>query len=291
MMSVETSSKKKKKRNRKKKKNKQNKQNNQSIKRNNIVLEVIEEIEEIEEKKKNQQNKNILQSSLDKVDYLYTMKNTQTKIIQQLGETNKKNIFLNSKILKLENDIRLLMIFFQNKERDYKREKELQHALRLRELERINEEHKNRISELRQILKEENKNIISELRNALKLEQENSERFKNEMKIVLQYLFKMTNDMKEEKENNKKSFKVLDDITKTLTNHVKTISLHIKNLSISNVKNDKITDIITQKVGVINKQMGIVNQRVIRIQEDQELQKITEMYEMMNKNSNSPKNK
>lgn len=287
-MSVETSSKKKKKRNRKKKKNKQN---NQSIKRNNIVLEVIEEIEEIEEKQliqQNQQNQqNILKSSLDKVDYLYNIKNTQTRIIQQLGENNKKNTFLNSKISKIENDIRLLMIFFQNKERDHQREKELQQALRLRELDKIREEHKLIISEL----KKENENTISELKTALKLQEEKTDKFKNEMKTVLQYLFKMTNDMKEEKENNKNSFKVLDDITKTLTNHVKTISLHIKNLSISNVKNDKIADIITQKVGVINKQMGIVNQRVIRIQEDQELQKITEMYSMMNKNSNSPKNK
>ena len=135
MMSVETSSKKKKKRNRKKKKNKEN---NQSIKRNNIVLEVIEEIEEIEEKQLNQQNQqkqqnqqNILKSSLDKIDYLYNIKNTQTRIIQQLGENNKKNTFLNSKISKIENDIRLLMIFFQNKERDHQREKELQQALRL----------------------------------------------------------------------------------------------------------------------------------------------------------------
>ena len=80
-----------------------------------------------------------------------------------MGENNKKNTFLNSKILKIENDIRLLMIFFQNKERDHQREKELQKALRLRELDKIREEHKLIISEL----KKESENTISELKTAL----------------------------------------------------------------------------------------------------------------------------
>ena len=95
---------------------------------------------------------NRLQNNLDKIDYLYNIKNTQTRIIQQLGENNKKNTFLNSKTLKIENDIRLLMIFFQNKERDHQREKELQKALRLRELDKIREEHKLIISELKKVV-------------------------------------------------------------------------------------------------------------------------------------------
>ena len=276
-MTVETSSKKKKKRNRKKKKNKQN---IQSIKRNNIVLEVIEEIEEIEEKQQIQQNNNTLQNNLDKIDYLYNIKNTQTRIIQQLGENNKKNTFLNSKISKIENDIRLLMIFFQNKERDHQRENELQKALRLRELDKIREEHKLIISEL----KKESENTISELKIALKLQQEKTDKFKNEMKIVLQYLFKMTNDMKEEKEKNEKTFKVLDDITKTLTNHVKTISLYVKDLNVSSLKSDKITE-------VMNHRMTMMKQQMNHIQQEQELDKITQMYKTLSRKSNSPKNK
>ena len=230
--------------------------------------------------KKKKQNNNSLQNNLDKIDYLYTVKNTQSRIIKQLAENNKKNIFLNSKITKIENDIRLLMIFFQNKERDHQREKELQKALTLKELDKIREEHKLIISEIHK----KNQDTISELKTALQLQKEQSDKFKNEMKIVLQYLFKMTNDIKEDKEKNEKTFKVLDDITKTLTTHVKTISLYIKDLNVSNLKTDKITEIM-------NKRMTIMKTQMNKIREEQEFDKIAKMYQTISQKSNSPKNK
>ena len=76
----------------------------------------------------------------------------------------------------------------------------------------------------------------------------------------------------------------MDNITKTLTNHVKTISLYIKDLNVSSLKSDKITE-------VMNKRMTIMKTQMNKIREEQELDKITKMYQTLSQKSNSPKNK